>query len=93
MTRKVFKTLRVFLFMNNKNKGLNGKSAQSIPRKDKIIIFFFGTIFVLLIGKHYFANLGGSPGEKSVLLKWYYFGLAFWLCIIVGIGYLNRESL
>ena len=58
------------------------KNQTTVKPKDKILIFFFGTFFVLILGKHYFANLGGSPGEKSQLLKWYYFGLVFWFLIL-----------
>ncbi|SHJ55184.1 hypothetical protein SAMN04488007_0691 [Maribacter aquivivus] len=54
-------------------------------------MFFFGIIFVSILGKHYFANLGGSVEDKSRLLKVYYLGLVFWACIIGLILFLENK--
>ncbi|NQZ45845.1 MAG: hypothetical protein HRT65_16190 [Flavobacteriaceae bacterium] len=69
------------------------KDQNPISEKDNIILFFFGIFFVLLLGRHYFANLKGSPEQKNQLLKWYYLGLVFWCLGIGGLIYLNRDAL
>ncbi|PIB30621.1 hypothetical protein [Maribacter sp. 4G9] len=63
-----------------------------VQPKEKMIMFFFGIVFVLMLGKHYFANLGGSTDEKAELLKWYYFGLAFWIILICVLGYIYTNG-
>ncbi len=45
-------------------------------------MFFSGIIIVTILGKHYFANLGGSLEDKARLLKIYYLGLLFWVFVI-----------
>jgi len=57
-----------------------------------MIMFFLGVFFVIILGRHYFANLSGSPEEKSELLKWYYLGLVFYIGLIAAIAFMNMES-
>ena len=63
-----------------------------ITTKEKITMFFFGVIFVLLLGKQYFANLAGSNDAKAQLLKWYYLGLLCYSILIGILGYYYNNS-
>ncbi len=67
------------------------KEKHTLSLREQIIMFFFGIIFVSILGKHYFANLGGSVEDKSRLLKVYYLGLVFWACIIGLILFLENK--
>lgn len=69
--------------MNQKNEN------HTLSLREQVIMFFFG----IILGKHYFANLGGSVQDKSRLLKIYYLGLLFWGCMIGIILFLESRDL
>ncbi|WP_422351131.1 hypothetical protein [Flagellimonas sp.] len=67
-------------------KELRDKNSKEISSTDKIVIFFFGILFVLLLGRHYFANLRGGLNEKSQMLKWYLLGIGFLVLSFGSVG-------
>lgn len=69
------------------------KANHSLSLKEQIIMFFFGIVFVTILGRQYFANLGGSVEDKSRLMKVYYLGLLFWFVVIGVIFFLENHGL
>lgn len=58
-------------------------SKEELDTLDKILIFFFGIIFVMIVGYQYFYNLQGSNKKKKQGLILYYSGILFWISILV----------
>jgi len=64
-------------------KNLDDKK-DGINVTNKVLLFFFGILFVIIVGNQYFYNMPGTKRQKKELLICYYVGILFW-CVVLGI--------
>ncbi len=62
----------------------NSKDSKTgLTLKDKILIFFFGVLFVMFVGYQYLYNLPGTEKQKRQGIILYYAGILFWVLVVV----------
>ena len=76
--------------INKKQINIPEKSnLQGLNQKEKMTMFFFGFVIVLLHGgNRYFYHLSGNDKQKRQKITYYILGIIFWIITFVLISYL-----
>ncbi len=61
------------------------ESKKGLTLTDKILIFFFGVLFVMFFGYQYLYNLPGTEKQKRQGIILYYLGILFWVLVVVAL--------
>ena len=64
------------------------KLKTKLAMKDKIQIFFFGMVWVVVFRYQYFYNLPGTEKDKRKFIRLYYGGIVFWALFVIAVIYI-----
>ena len=74
----------------SKIKKTNIEQEKGLTETEKLKMFFFGFIIVIISGTRVFYNLPGNATQKRQTLFYYISGLLFWIILIGIIIYLSE---
>lgn len=74
----------------SKIKKTNIEQEKGLTETEKLKMFFFGFIIVIISGTRVFYNLPGNTTQKRQTLIYYISGLLFWIILIGIIIYLSE---